>query len=620
MLCSFLLLAFGLVMAVAAVQPRGTVAVAAAQHAAAVRVAHYFPADARAKWFLQQGVPSRPGLPYLEDDRKVSRKGPLRPMRDAYNAHTPLTLVDEGVWLMSARNAAWRPDVLLENGIGTILCCAPGSEANRVRSRDVTYLSTLNINDIVEGIIDISMLTNALQNLHSHVGRAGVGIYCRNGANRSSVVAAAYLMARTGLPATTVVLHLMALRPLVDVSEPRYGYSVKPMQFLQAHEKLLHQIFGVFSLDAWSRDMSPKKLPTVNRTPLPLRASPQRFEILAAKASDAATSAEACASASSSGQKRLIPREKSEQPPAAALAPGKRANVAVGDDGQAASRGNSYTYETDSDTAQDDGCGGAKAKAASTTVEGKRGAVYFAAKSMPKPQPKATDVEKGEHNRQRKLGLECKSLRKRVQKMEKVNHYLQEWVSEKKEQDIVDQRGQDLLVALQRHDEEEVAAVFAEAPHCVNFKVVDASGMSALHYACRAVRLDWVKKILHIAPQLVDVLTYWARTPSQWSCLNCAADVAKPKTQDGVEEHAAMCDMLIQRAWPETIANVTAFGTTVVHQLAARGHLKTLERVLPRMASKLGKERLVALMDLKVGRLELGSVDTALRANIDIAK
>ena len=81
-----------------------------------------------------------------------------------------------------------------------------------------------------------------------------------------------------------------------------------------------------------------------------------------------------------------------------------------------------------------------------------------------------------------------------------------------------------------------------------------------------------------------------------------------------------MCDMLIQRAWPETIANVTAFGTTVVHQLAARGHLKTLERVLPRMASKLGKERLVALMDLKVGRLELGSVDTALRANIDIAK
>ena len=38
------------------------------------------------------------------------------------------------------------------------------------------------------------------------------------------------------------------------------------------------------------------------------------------------------------------------------------------------------------------------------------------------------------------------------------------------------------------------------------------------------------------------------------------------------------------------------------------------------MESKLGKERLVALMDLKVGRFELGSVDTALRANIEVAK
>ena len=133
------------------------------------------------------------------------------------------------------------------------------------------------------------------------------------------------------------------------------------------------------------------------------------------------------------------------------------------------------------------------------------------------------------------------------------------------------------------------------------------------------MRLDWATKILHIAPQLVDVLTFLGRTPSKWSCLNCAADVSKPKTQDGLEEHAEMFDILVHTALPETLANVTGFGTTIVHQLAARGHIKTLERVLPRMESKLGKERLVALMDLKVGRLELGSVDTALRANIEAA-
>ncbi len=96
------LLAFGLVIAVAAVKLRGSVAleekrtkaVAAVQQA--VAVAHYFPADARA--------PSRPGLPYLEDDRKVSHKPPLRPIRDAYNAHTPLPLVDQGGCLVRARN------------------------------------------------------------------------------------------------------------------------------------------------------------------------------------------------------------------------------------------------------------------------------------------------------------------------------------------------------------------------------------------------------------------------------------------------------------------------------------------------------------------------------------
>ncbi len=174
---------------------------------------------------------------------------------------------------------------------------------------------------------------------------------------------------------------------------------------------------------------------------------------------------------------------------------------------------------------------------------------------------------------------------------------------------------------MQKRHEGEVAAVFAEeALNCKIFIPVDASGMSALHYACRAVRLDWVTKILHIAPQLVDVLTFLGRTPSQWSCLNCAADVPKPNTQDGLEDHAEMFDILVHTAFPETVANVTGFGTTIVHQLAARGHIKTLERVLPRMESKLGKERLVALMDLKVGRLELGSVDTALRANLEVAK
>jgi hypothetical protein len=333
------------------------------------------------------------------------------------------------------------------------------------------------------------------------------------------------------------------------------------------------------------------------------------FEHLAtyAEASDAATNAGASDAASASGQERLISREESDQPPAPE--PGKRAIIYISDgDGSADSRDDSCTYETESDTAID------KAASASTTAK---------SKSMPKPKPKPTKAPEidSEQKRQRKLGLERKSLSKRFTEMEKKHQDLLDWVVAKEEKDIADKQGQDLLVAMQKRHEGEVAAVFAEeALDCKIFIPVDASGMSALHYACRAVRLDWVTKILHIAPQLVDVLTFLGRTPSQWSCLNCAADVPKPNTQDGLEEHAAMFDILVHRALPDTIANVTGYGTTIVHQLAARGHIKTLERVLPRMESKLGKERFVALMDFKVGLLELGSVDTALRANIEVAK
>jgi hypothetical protein len=185
------------------------VAMAEVQQAAAV--APYFPADARAKWFLE-------GMTLLEEDRKVSRKPPLWPMRDTYNAHTPLTIVDEGVWLMRARNAARRTDAPTENGTKATPRWAPGSEATRPRSRDATHSPTLNTNDIAEGHTDAPALTKALQKLNWHAGAAGAGTYRRNGANRSSVVAAAYLMARSRLPAKQVVQHLMALRPLVDVS------------------------------------------------------------------------------------------------------------------------------------------------------------------------------------------------------------------------------------------------------------------------------------------------------------------------------------------------------------------------------------------------------------------
>jgi hypothetical protein len=68
-------------------------------------------------------------------------------------------------------------------------------------------------------------------------------VHCRNGANRSPVYVAAYLMAKTGCTATSACKHLRMLRPIVDVTEPKYGNHVLPMTFLTESTDYLHRLF-----------------------------------------------------------------------------------------------------------------------------------------------------------------------------------------------------------------------------------------------------------------------------------------------------------------------------------------------------------------------------------------
>ena len=74
------------------------------------------------------------------------------------------------------------------------------------------------------------------------------------------------------------------------------------------------------------------------------------------------------------------------------------------------------------------------------------------------------------------------------------------------------------------------------------------------------------------------------------------ADVPKPKTPQGELAHAHICAILVQHSLARTMTNKTGFGTTVVHQLAARGHMKAMEMILPLMQRKLGAEGLAALI------------------------
>ena len=191
----------------------------------------------------------------MEDSTKVSREPPMRPKRDEYNNERPLTLLMENVWVMSARHAAWDSRVLLRNGISTTVCVAPGHEARR-RDRNIMYLDSVDANKICEGHVPVQTLFSLLVELYRAETTGAIGIYCRNGANRSPLIVGAYLMARAGLDVEKVAVHMQKLRAIVDLSTAEYGYSVRPMKFLANHEKQLHELFT--KIDGFTYSLLPE--------------------------------------------------------------------------------------------------------------------------------------------------------------------------------------------------------------------------------------------------------------------------------------------------------------------------------------------------------------------------
>ena len=177
-------------------------------------------------------------------------------------------------------------------------------------------------------------------------------------------------------------------------------------------------------------------------------------------------------------------------------------------------------------------------------------------------------------------------------------------------------KGLSLSMAIQRRDWETAHQLLDEHDDdAMDCGVADTSGMTCLHHAARAVNKELVMKLKIRSPASLHVLTYHSRTPSQWSVLNCLADVPKAKGKEGQLLHAELSGMLAEEMSVDALANVTGAGTTVVHQLVARGHRLSLENVLQRMLERLGRERTSELINTQVGKHQLGAVDTALRCN-----
>ena len=179
-------------------------------------------------------------------------------------------------------------------------------------------------------------------------------------------------------------------------------------------------------------------------------------------------------------------------------------------------------------------------------------------------------------------------------------------------------KGLSLSMVIQRKDLETFHRLLDEHDEdAMDCGVADSSGMTCLHHAARSVNQELVMKIKSRSPASMDALTYHSRTPSQWSVLNCLADVPKPKDVPMQRQHGELSRMLASEMSLDALANVTGTGTgtTVVHQLVARGHSLSLEYVLEVMQGRLGRERTAELINTQVGKDQLGAVDTALRCN-----
>ena len=91
------------------------------------------------------------------------------------------------------------------------------------------------------------------------------------------------------------------------------------------------------------------------------------------------------------------------------------------------------------------------------------------------------------------------------------------------------EKGRQLLHAFHQKNDDEIN----KALEHIDFDLMstDESGLTALHHAARRCKLEWVDALVQVAPRaapgLVDAKTFYGRSPSLWSALNCACDASE---------------------------------------------------------------------------------------------
>ena len=595
----------------------------------------YYPADRRFKLLAKHDVsPTRlPGLPLVEDPEwpKRNRNEGTRPMRDRYNEHTPLTLVMEGVWLMSSWHAAWNPQRLRENGIGATFNVAHGAQSHPADG--IAIIPEVDMNAVTTQRDALDLFCNGLLMMNEYHGHTGVGMYCRNGANRSNLGMICFLMSKCGISAEEARDHLVTVRKLTDVQRGYHG-GEKPMVWAKRHEARFHSLFVLPPLTSrtFKYDMLPpvvtdREFITVIKRHRRDHADNMNYALSLHSSDDEASGHDKRRKkneAEDSDEKRREDKgEDSDEKRRLDKALGLYMGEEKGKEKRADSRGSTPRGSVFAVSIKPEETGSHSASASSSAgplampVElerdplGTAGFVWLATGSNPSQEPPAT----------------MEGMVSKFDEMQRDHHLLLSKHEAQREEQLAqqhlaaeaqqrNQRGQDLLSALLMNNVGQVDRLIEADPLELDFAALDQSGMTCLHHACWLTNRRWAEVILGKKPALCDALTYYVRTPSSWSALNCLAD--RPKVKDGQEEHMLLATSLVRAMSQHRLTARTGKGTTVVHQLTARGHNRTLECILPIMENKLGKERLAALLNTAVGRHQLGTVDVALKSNMDV--
>ena len=110
----------------------------------------------------------------------------------------------------------------------------------------------------------------------------------------------------------------------------------------------------------------------------------------------------------------------------------------------------------------------------------------------------------------------------------------------------------------------------------------DDRGRTFVHMAARLLQVRLLRYLLVLDQTQANMTTYVDKNPGRWTALMCAVETPRDeKTASALHE---VVEALLEFMTEESILQVTASGSTVFHQVVARGHLKVLDVILRKMS------------------------------------